>query len=152
MSVGSSYDDDDDDDDANNSGNSSQESLAFLFRTLCHDDEPTSLSILVHASLGGLYAAQPSHDRWAKIESSPVLDISCLAELIYDLINKQLLCKECPKPVTIQCLRSVAVHCLMSSSARPTDLPPVRPIQQTPVQHPSSFLVKGSLPPSDGYT
>jgi len=40
MSVGSSYDDDDDDDDANNSGNSSQESLAFLFRTLCHDDEP----------------------------------------------------------------------------------------------------------------
>jgi len=33
------------------------------------------------------------------IESSPVWDTtrSCLAELIYDLISKQLLCRKCPQ-------------------------------------------------------
>jgi len=29
------------------------------------------------------------------IESSPVLDTSCLVELIYDLINKKFLCRKC---------------------------------------------------------
>jgi len=41
---------------------------------------------------------------FAKIESSPVWEISCLAEPIYDLINSQFLCNKCLKPVTIQYL------------------------------------------------
>jgi len=45
------------------------------------------------------------HARQVSIESSPVWDTSCLAELIYDLNNKQFLCGKCPKPVTIQYLR-----------------------------------------------
>jgi len=31
----------------------------------------------------------------AKIESSPVWDISCLAELIYEIIKRQFLCDKC---------------------------------------------------------
>jgi len=50
-----------------------------------------------------LYFALPD----ASIESSPVWDNSCLAELIYDLINRQFLCRRCPKPVTIQYLLRV---------------------------------------------
>jgi len=42
--------------------------------------------------------------RVAKIESSPVWDTFCLAELIYNLFNRQLLSEKCPKPVTIQLL------------------------------------------------
>jgi len=38
------------------------------------------------------------------IESSPVLDTSCLTEQIYELINRQFLCVKSPKPVTIQYL------------------------------------------------
>jgi len=38
------------------------------------------------------------------IESSPVWDPSCVTELIYDLINRQLLCGKCPTPVTIKYL------------------------------------------------
>jgi len=40
----------------------------------------------------------------ANIELSPVWDTSCLAELIYELINRQFLCGKCPKPVTIEYL------------------------------------------------
>jgi len=42
----------------------------------------------------------------AKIESSPVWDTFCLAELIYDLIDRQFLCEKCCKPVTIQYLHT----------------------------------------------
>jgi len=38
---------------------------------------------------------------FANVESSPVRDTSCLAELIQDLTNSQFLCGKCPKPVTI---------------------------------------------------
>jgi len=38
----------------------------------------------------------------AKIESSPVSDTSCPAELIYDLIDRRFSCRKCPKPVTIR--------------------------------------------------
>jgi len=41
---------------------------------------------------------------YANIESSPVWDTSSLAEIIYDLLNRQFLCGKCPKPVTIQYL------------------------------------------------
>jgi len=34
-----------------------------------------------------------------------------MAELIYDLINRQFLCSKCPKQVKIQYLRSVEVYC-----------------------------------------
>jgi len=39
---------------------------------------------------------------YAKIESSPVWDTSCLSELIYDFVNRQFICRKCPKPVKIQ--------------------------------------------------
>jgi len=39
----------------------------------------------------------------ANIELSPFWNTSCLAELTYDLINNQCLCRKCSKPVTIQC-------------------------------------------------
>jgi len=42
--------------------------------------------------------------QWEKIESLMVWDTSCVAELIYDLINNLTgsFYSECPKPVTIQ--------------------------------------------------
>jgi len=36
------------------------------------------------------------------IESPPVWDTFCLAELIYDIINRQFICGNCPKPAKIQ--------------------------------------------------
>jgi len=36
------------------------------------------------------------------IQSSTVWDTSCLAELIYELLNRQFISRKCPKPVTIQ--------------------------------------------------
>jgi len=47
------------------------------------------------------WLAELSYER-VYIKSSPVWDSFCLAEFSYDLINKQLLCEKCPKPVTIQ--------------------------------------------------
>jgi len=41
-------------------------------------------------------------DRFVKIESSPLRNTSRLAEQIYDLTKRQLLCGKCRKPVTIQ--------------------------------------------------
>jgi len=41
------------------------------------------------------------------IWSLSVWDTSCLAELIYNIINRQLLCRKCPKPVNF---RDVARH------------------------------------------
>jgi len=45
----------------------------------------------------------------ANIEWSEVRGIYCLAELIYDLINRQYLCGKCRKPVTIQYLHAAAL-------------------------------------------
>jgi len=42
-------------------------------------------------------------------ESSPGWDTSWLAELTYDLINRQFVCGKCPKPVTIQYLHAAVV-------------------------------------------
>jgi len=44
--------------------------------------------------------------QYAIIESWWVLNTSCLDELIYDLINRQLLCGNCLKPETIQYLHA----------------------------------------------
>jgi len=46
-------------------------------------------------------------DREHHIESSPVWDTSFLAELIYDLINRQIICGKCPKWVRVQYLQNV---------------------------------------------
>jgi len=51
----------------------------------------------------GLYTRRAAQQE--NIESSPILDTSCGTELIYDLIDRQLLYVKCPKPVTIQYLR-----------------------------------------------
>jgi len=47
--------------------------------------------------------------RDAHIESSPVLDTSCLAVLIYDLRYRQFLCLKSPNPVKIQYLLPMVV-------------------------------------------
>jgi len=40
-----------------------------------------------------------TRDQEENIESSLVWDTSCIAELIYDLVNWEFLCRNCPKPV-----------------------------------------------------
>jgi len=56
----------------------------------------------------GKYAPEfISSVRWANLESSQVWGISCLAELIYDLINRQLICRKYLKPVEIKYLPTV---------------------------------------------
>jgi len=48
----------------------------------------------------------------ANIESSPVCGTSCLGELIYGIINRLSLCRNCPKPVTIQYSLTGVVLCI----------------------------------------
>jgi len=55
--------------------------------------------------------------RVTKIESSPVWETSCLAELIYNLINRQLLW-ECRKPVTIQYLPPDRCHLMKTNTIK----------------------------------
>jgi len=46
----------------------------------------------------------------ATFESLPVWDTSCLAELIYDLVNMEFLFGMCPKAVKIQYLLMGCLH------------------------------------------
>jgi len=52
----------------------------------------------------GLYYQYCKKQQYAKIEYSLVCDTSSMAELIYDIINRQFLSRKCPKPVKIQLL------------------------------------------------
>jgi len=65
------------------------------------------------------------------IESSAVKavwDTSCLADLIYHLINRHFLCGRCPKPVTIQYLHHDtphSIHCQMMMDVDVIITPPL---------------------------
>jgi len=51
----------------------------------------------------------------ANIESSPVWDTSCLAELIYDRINEQFLCGKGPKPGRLNIGLPCSLLCVFNS-------------------------------------
>jgi len=65
-------------------------------------------SILSH--IGNKMDVTEQLQRVAKIESSPVLDTSCLAEIIYNLTIMQFLCWKCPKPVNFQFLKNIRLY------------------------------------------
>jgi len=58
---------------------------------------------------GELFSQMPKQE--ANIECSPVRDTSYLAELIYDLINRQLICRKFPNPVKTQYLQKEMKSC-----------------------------------------
>jgi len=60
------------------------------------------IKVLLHASIFGAWCC--FWDQASKIEYSPIWDIFCLAEIIYDLVNKPFLCRKCPKPIKIEFL------------------------------------------------
>jgi len=68
------------------------------------------------------YSSNAFYFWFSIIESSSVWDTSCLAELVYDLINTQFLCGKCSKPVTIQYLRSFFFRSIIKEIVRVTDL------------------------------